>query len=299
MMETGLLLPDRPYRSLDEYVAAGGGTALRAVLAGGGDGVLDALDRSGLRGRGGAGFPAARKWRSVMTGGAELGDRYVVANGAEGEPGTFKDRALLRANPYQVIEGLCIAAHVIGVREAFIAVKASFTSEIAVLERALREMAGAGLVAAAPVTLVGGPEEYLFGEEKALLEVIEGNDPMPRWLPPYLHGLFATTPQEGWSAGVGQADLAGVTGANPTLVNNVETFANVPLVLARGADWYRGIGTPDTTGPLLCTVVGDVAHAGVGEIEPGTTLGEVIDRLGGGPRPGARSGPSSPGSRTP
>ena len=113
-MERGLLLPERPYTSLDEYVAAGGGAALRAVLDGGGDGVLDALDRSGLRGRGGAGFPAARKWRSVMTGGAELGDRYVVANGAEGEPGTFKDRALLRANPYQVIEGLCIAAHLIG-----------------------------------------------------------------------------------------------------------------------------------------------------------------------------------------
>src|SRR6185369_12128068 len=106
-MEPGLLLPDRPYPSLDDYVAAGGGTALRSVLADGGDGVLDALERSRLRGRGGAGFPAARKWRSVLAGGAALGDRYVVANGAEGEPGTFKDRALMRANPYQVIEGLC------------------------------------------------------------------------------------------------------------------------------------------------------------------------------------------------
>ena len=286
MMEPGLLLPAQPYETLDAYLASGGGTALRSVLADGGGEVVDALERSGLRGRGGAGFPVARKWRSVLSGGAELGDRYVVANGAEGEPGTFKDRALLRANPYQVIEGLSIAAHVVGAREAFVAVKASFAPEIAALERALREMAAAGLVAAAPITLVGGPEEYLFGEEKALLEVIEGNDPMPRWLPPYLHGLFATTPQEGWSAGAGPADLAGVTGANPTLVNNVETFANVPLILTRGADRYREIGTPDTTGPLLCTVVGDVVHAGVGEIEPGTTLGEVIERLGGGARPG-------------
>jgi NADH-quinone oxidoreductase subunit F len=286
-MDTGLLLPEAPYASLDDYLAAGGGAALPRAVERGPDWVIDELERSGLRGRGGAGFPTARKWHSVRAGGPGLGDRYVVANGAEGEPGTFKDRPLLRANPYQVIEGLCVAATVVGAREAFIAVKASFTAEIAALERALREMADAGLLTSTPVTLVSGPEEYLFGEEKGLLEVIEGNDPMPRWLPPYLHGLFATTPQEGWSAG-GQApasDVA-VTGANPTLVSNVETFANVPLVLTRGADWYRNIGTSETPGPLICTVVGDVVHAGSGEIEAGTSLRAVIDRLGGGPRAG-------------
>ena len=285
-MELGLLLPDAPYATLDDYLAAGGGRALPLAVDRGAAWVLDELERSGLRGRGGAGFPAARKWRSVLDGGPRLGDRYVVANGAEGEPGTFKDRPLMRTNPYQVIEGLCVAATVVGAREAFLAVKASFTPEIAALERALHEMADAGLLATAPVTLVSGPEEYLFGEEKALLEVIEGNDPMPRWLPPYLHGLFAATPQEGWSSGQGPASDDAVTGANPTLVSNVETFANVPLILARGADWYRGIGTVETPGPLLCTVVGDVAHAGFGEIEPGTPLSEVIDRLGGGPRQG-------------
>jgi NADH-quinone oxidoreductase subunit F len=284
--ESNLLLPTHPIASLDEYVAAGGGQALAAARARGGEWVLDELDRSGLRGRGGAGFPSATKWRSVVEGGAELGDRYVVANGAEGEPGTFKDRALMRANPYQVLEGLSVAATVVRAREAFVAVKASFRPEIDALERALREMADAGLLSDAPVSLVGGPEEYLFGEEKALLEVIEGNDPMPRWLPPYLHGLFATTPQEGWSAGVPPSDDARMIGSNPTLVNNVETLANVPLVLTRGAGWYRTIGTPGTTGPLICTVVGDVQRAGFGEIEPGTSLGEVIDRLGGGPAPG-------------
>lgn len=285
-MESGLLIAEPPFASLDDYLAAGGGTALPEAMARGADWVIDQLARAGLRGRGGAGFPAARKWRSVIAGGATLGDRYVVANGAEGEPGTFKDRPLMRTNPYQVIEGLCVAAHVIGAREAFLAVKASFTLEIAALERALREMADAGLLSHAPVTLVSGPEEYLFGEEKALLEVIEGNDPMPRWLPPYLHGLFATTPSEGWSSGVGQSDDVGVTGANPTLVSNVETLANVAVILTRGADWYSGIGTAETTGPLICTVVGDVAHAGFGEVEPGTRLGDVIDRIGGGPRPG-------------
>ncbi len=162
-------------------------------------------------------------------------------------------------------------------------VKASFSAEIEALERALQEMAAASLLGDAPVTLVGGPEEYLFGEEKAMLEVIEGNDPTPRWLPPYVHGLFATTPQEGWSAGVGPSDVdAARTGSNPTLVTNVESLANVPLIVTRGVDWYRGIGTEQTSGPLICTVVGDVEHAGYGEVEPGTPLRAVIDRIGGG-----------------
>jgi len=300
-MEPNLLLPASPYRSLDEYVAAGGGRAVAMARDRGAGWVLDELDRAGLRGRGGAGFPAGRKWRSVASGGKELGDRYVVANGAEGEPGTFKDRPLLRANPYQVLEGLSVAATVVGAREAFCAVKASFAPEIEALERALREMADAGLLSDAPVSLIAGPEEYLFGEEKALLEVIEGNDPMPRWLPPYLHGLYATTPQEGWSGGSGivDADVASFVGSNPTLVTNVETLANVPSILTRGADWFRAMGTAETPGPLICTVVGDVMHAGFAEIEPGTTLREVIDRIGGGVRPGRQvkavlSGVSNP-----
>lgn len=285
-MDKNLLLPTEPTTLLDEYVAAGGGRALRAARERGARWVVDQLERSGLRGRGGAGFPTVTKWRSIVEGGSELGIRYVVANGAEGEPGTFKDRALMRANPYQVLEGLAIAATVVEAQEAFVAVKASFQPEIDALERALREMAAAGLLCDAPVSLVGGPEEYLFGEETALLEVVEGNEPMPRWLPPYVHGLFATTPQEGWSAGVPPTDDARVIGSNPTLVNNVETLANVPLILTRGADWYRTIGTSRTPGPLICTVVGDVRHAGVGEVEPGTPLREVIDQLGGGLAPG-------------
>ena len=282
-MDPNLLLPNRPLATLDEYLAAGGGRALAAARKHGSEWVLAQLERAGLRGRGGVGFPTVTKWCSVAAGGQELGDRYAVANGAEGEPGTFKDRPLMRANPYQVLEGLSVAATVVHAREAFVAVKASFAPEIGALRRALREMADADLLCDAPVNLYGGPEEYLFGEEKALLEVIEGNEPMPRWLPPYLHGLFATTPQEGWSAGVGPTDDPAHTGSNPTLVNNVETLANVPLILARGADWYRTVGTRETRGPLICTVVGDVAHDGFGEIEPGISLRRVIDRLGGGP----------------
>ena len=283
---TTWLLPDDPFRSLEEYVAAGGGQALALARERGAEWTLDQLDRAGLRGRGGAGFPTGRKWRSVHDSGPELGDHFAVVNGAEGEPGTFKDRPLMRANPYQVIEGLSVAATVVGARDAFLAVKASFTPEIDALQRGLREMAEADLLCDAPVTLIAGPEEYLFGEEKALLEVIEGNEPLPRWLPPYLHGLFATTPQEGWGTGTQPIDDPNLVGSNPTLVNNAETLAHVPLILARGAEWFRSIGTPETPGPLLCTVVGDVAHAGYAEIAPGMTLREVIDHVGGGVRDG-------------
>jgi NADH-quinone oxidoreductase subunit F len=269
-----------------DYVAAGGGRALRLARENGSAWVIDQLVASGLRGRGGAGFPTGRKWQSVADAGPELGDRYAVANGAEGEPGTFKDRPIMRTNPYQVVEGLAIAATVVQAREAFIGVKASFTPEIASLERALTEMASAGLVSDAPISLVTGPEEYLFGEEKALLEVIEGNDPMPRWLPPYLHGLFATTPQEGWQGADRPQSDGDRVGSNPTLVNNVESLASVPLILTRGRDWYRSIGTSDTPGPLVCTVVGDVEHAGYAEIEPGMALREVIEVIGGGVRDG-------------
>jgi NADH-quinone oxidoreductase subunit F len=283
---TAFVLPDQPLATLADYVAAGGGQSLAIVRERGVEWTLDQLDKAGLRGRGGAGFPTGRKWRSVAAGGPELGDRYAVANGAEGEPGTFKDRPLMRTNPYQVIEGLTVAATVVRAREAFVAVKATFGPEIEALERAMHEMAEADLLCEAPITLVAGPEEYLFGEEKGLLEVIEGNDPLPRWLPPYLHGLFAQTPQEGWNTGNAPVEDPDVVGSNPTLVNNVESLANVPLILTRGANWYRSIGTPETPGPLLCTVVGDVARPGYAEIEPGMALREMIEQVGGGVRAG-------------
>jgi NADH-quinone oxidoreductase subunit F len=288
---TTLLLPERPFVTLDDYRAAGGGQALAIARERGSEWVVSELERSGLRGRGGAGFPVGRKWRSVFASARELGDRYAVANGAEGEPGTFKDRALMRANPYQVVEGLSIAATVVGAIEAFVAVKASFAREIEALQRALKEMAASDLLCDAPISLIGGPEEYLFGEETAMLEVIEGNDPLPRWLPPYLHGLFTRTPQEGWQASSrpdtdrAETDPERI-GSNPTLANNVESLANVPLILTRGADWFRSIGTDDTPGPLICTVVGDVERAGWAEVEAGTPLREVIDVIGGGVRAG-------------
>jgi NADH:ubiquinone oxidoreductase subunit F (NADH-binding) len=283
----GLLLPDDVLGSWADYARAqDGGAGMDAARKLGPDGVLDELTAAGLRGRGGAGFPAGRKWASIRSGGREVGDRYVVANGAEGEPGTFKDRALLERNPYQVLEGLQIAAETIGAVHAFVGVKRTFTRQIEALERAAREMTDQGVLGSVPVSIVTGPEEYLFGEETGLLEVVEGNDPLPRELPPYLMGLFATTPPVGWSAGAPVND--DLTASNPTLATNVETLANVPPILARGATWYRSYGTAESPGVVIVTVVGDTARAGVAEVALGTPLAEVIETVGGGVAPPRR-----------
>ncbi|MCC5950612.1 MAG: hypothetical protein JJU45_00805 [Acidimicrobiia bacterium] len=271
------LLPATELTTLAGYEAAGGGEALARLHDLGPEWVLDQLDAAGLRGRGGGGFPTATKWRSVRGGGAEVGTRYVVANGAEGEPGTFKDRTLLRANPFAVLEGLVVAARVVGAETAYLALKRTFVTETALVRQAIDEMDGAGWLDGLHIELVLGPSEYLFGEEKALLEVIEGEDPLPRLVPPYLYGLFSTAPQLGWSAGAGDGDSS-----NPTVVNNVETLAHAGTIVANGAEWFRAIGTEGTPGSLLVTVSGDTRRAGVAEMAAGTPLRTAIDEIGGG-----------------
>jgi NADH-quinone oxidoreductase subunit F len=283
MSAASRLLPASPLRSLDAYLDHGGGAGLVGARHIGPTETIAEIDAAGLRGRGGAGFPATVKWRSVAAGGP--GARYAVANGAEGEPGTFKDRALMRANPYAVLEGLLIAAEAVGARHAFIALKASFETELTAIRQALAEIDEAGWLAGIDVTVVTGPEEYLLGEEKALLEVIEGNEPLPRWLPPYLHGLFATAPQLGWQAHDPDATDPGGHSANPTLVNNVETLAHSAWILAHGADEFRREGTPASPGTMLCTVVGDITRPAVLEVSMGTPLRTVLDACGG-PQPG-------------
>ena len=277
------LLLDPPVASLDQHLDRGGGRALQRCLEDGPEATLRAVADAGLRGRGGAGFPAARKWESIRTGGGR--HRYAVCNAAEGEPGTFKDRAVLRANPYQVLEGLLVAAHVVGAVEAIIALKASFETEIARVRFALDELAGAGWLEAMPIRVVTGPEEYLFGEEKALLEVIEGNEPLPRQLPPYLHGLYATAPQIGWQAHEPEAGHERGHESNPTLVNNAETLAQAAWIVANGVDAFRALGTETSPGTVICTVVGDVDEPGVSEVPMGTPLADVLARHGA-PRPG-------------
>ncbi|HLF40511.1 MAG TPA: hypothetical protein VI854_03445, partial [Acidimicrobiia bacterium] len=275
------LLPAEPVTSLDAYLAGDvGGLGLAKAVALGSAGTIEEVRRSGLRGRGGAGFPTARKWEGVLGEGGT--HRYLVVNAAEGEPGTFKDRALMRANPYQLVEGALIAAYAVGVVEVFIGLKASFRQEIEAVTRAVEELQGAGICQDFTVTIAAGPDEYLYGEESAMLEVIEGKDPLPRLLRPYQHGLFATMPQEGWSAAPEQGGHRPGHESNPTLVNNVETLSNLPWILTKGADWFRTMGTEDSPGTVVCTVLGDVAHAGVAEVELGTPLADVIRTVGGG-----------------
>ncbi|HEU4354979.1 MAG TPA: NADH-ubiquinone oxidoreductase-F iron-sulfur binding region domain-containing protein [Actinomycetota bacterium] len=256
-------LIDPACATLDTYVAAGGLRGLEAALEMPPEGVIGIVTESGLRGRGGGGFPTGEKWRAIREVGA--GDRYVVCNAAEGEPATFKDRYLLRRNPYQVLEGLLIAAYAIGAAGAYIGLKEAFAAETDALVRAAQEMHDAGVVDPVPVELVFGPDLYLFGEETGLLEVIEGRPPLPRSARPYMQGLFASPPME-----------------NPTLVNNAETLANVPHVLGDGADWLRSAGTPRSPGTILFTLAGDVRREGVFELPMGTPLRSLVEDAGGG-----------------
>jgi NADH-quinone oxidoreductase subunit F len=262
-----ILLSDGPVSSIDAYVEGGGGKGLAAARERAPEEVIEEVRRSGLRGRGGAGFPTGMKWRTVRE--DPCPTKYVVCNAAEGEPGTFKDRRLLRMNPYQVIEGLGIAAHAVGAERAFIGIKAGFEQEVKRLGEAMEEMAARDLVGPVPVELIQGPDEYLFGEEKALLEVIEGNEPLPRVVPPWMEGLFRTPDSP-----------------NPTAVNNVETLANVPHILEKGAEWFRSFGTDDSPGTMVFTLCGDVRHPGVYELPMGFSLRELIYGVGGGPPEG-------------
>lgn len=282
---TTFLMPAVPITSLADYLATdSGGAGVERAQELGPAATIDLVLRSGLRGRGGGGFPTGQKWAGIAA--QSGGRRYVVCNGAEGEPGTFKDRALLRANPYQLVEGLVIAAFATAANEAFVCLKASFGREIEGVTRAVQEFQTAGICADCKVTVVAGPEEYLFGEEKAMLEVIEGNEALPRWLPPHLHGLFATAPQLGWQSHDTQTGQASGSGSNPTLVNKVETLSNIPHILAHGADWFRSMGTDQSPGTIVTTVVGDVLAPDVGEVELGTSLRAVIDAVGSGVTPG-------------
>ena len=174
---SSMALLEHSASSFDEYVDGGGGRGLERALAMTPEQVIEEVSFSGLRGRGGGGFPTGRKWLAVRTTGT--GARYVVCNAAEGEPATFKDRLLIRRNPYRVIDGAEIAAHAVGAEQAFIGIKDSFTTEIELLTRALHEMDDADALPV-PIGLVAGPDHYLLGEETALLEVIEERDPLPR-----------------------------------------------------------------------------------------------------------------------
>jgi len=283
-MTQQFLLPSQPIETIAEYLDSAGGRGLEQALRLGELATIDLITSAGLRGRGGAGFPAGRKWLSVREGGAGL--RFVVANGAEGEPATFKDRMLMRRDPYRIVEGAAIAAFAVGAGTVYLATKRSYRPEVRALTRAALEMTGQGMLQELSVNIVEGPDDYLYGEEKALLEVVEGRDPLPRLLPPYELGLFATASAIGWEAGSRPVSVRDES--NPTVVNNVETLATAAHVLANGVDWFRSMGTAQSPGNVIVTVVGDVGRPGVHEVEMGTPFSTVLEELCGGPLSGRR-----------
>ncbi len=277
------VLDPEPVASLDAWIHDGGGRGLEAARAVGAPAVLDTLDASGLRGRGGAGFPTGVKWRSVAANASPDEPATVVVNGAEGEPGSFKDRAILAANPYRVLEGGLIAAVTIGADRLVVAVKGAGHPGGDQVRAAAAELTAAGWGGGITIDVLEGPGEYLFGEEKALLEVLEGRPPFPRVTPPWRRG--AEELGDG-SAGAGGIELAGpgdATPAPPALVNNVETMANVPAIVVEGPEWFRSVGTAESPGTIVCTVTGRTRRHGVAEVPMGTPLREVIDTIGGGP----------------
>jgi NADH:ubiquinone oxidoreductase subunit F (NADH-binding) len=277
------VLDRQPIRTLREYVDTGGGNALRAAREGSADQIIQLLHSSGLRGRGGAGFPTGIKWETVAASRAIRDVTTVVVNAAEGEPGTFKDRALLRTNPFRVLEGALIAAVAMQRDRLRIGIKGTFGREIGRLTAAIAELHDAGWLQDVDLQLVLGPSSYLFGEETALLEVIEGRQPFPRVTPPYRRGLQAHDTRS--AGGVSLATVGGDE-APPALVDNVETLANVPLIVERGADWFRELGTERSPGTIICTVSGATRRSGVGEVAMGSTLRDVVDLIGWGVRPG-------------
>jgi NADH-quinone oxidoreductase subunit F len=293
------LLPDPPVTSVTDWVSRGGGKGLARAYEIGPDATIQEILDAKLRGRGGAGFPTGLKWRSLRE--SAQGDQcYIVCNGSEGEPGTFKDRTLLRANPYQLIEGMAIAAFALGAVKGFIGLKARYVEHTEIVLQAIQDMKAAGLAGEVPIQLVPGPDAYLFGEETALLQAVMGEPPTPRLVPPYIQGIFSTAPTFDWSALPDDelieayADTAfslpapGSGLASPTLVNNIETYATAAHILRNGSDWFRSMGTDDTPGHGVMTMVGDLERQIVQEVDMGSTLRELVDGPCGGISGGRR-----------
>ncbi len=260
---------------LDEYLAHEGFQALRrCLLEWKPEAIIDAIERSGLRGRGGAGFPTGVKWRAVRQ---QPGDvKYVICNGDEGDPGAFMDRMILESFPYRVIEGLAIAAVAVGAHDAFFYIRHEYPNALKRVRAALAECERRGWVgerllgAEYPLRfhIREGAGAFVCGEETALIASIEGRRGMPRLRPPF----------------PAQSGLWG----QPTLINNVETLALVPWIVRHGADAFAAIGTRTSKGTKVFALAGKVRRAGLIEIPMGTTLREIVEDIGGGVAPGRR-----------
>lgn len=260
--------------NIEEYITSNGYDALGKVLSEmTPESVIEVVEKSGLQGRGGAGFPTGRKWKFVRA--AQGSKKYIVCNADESEPGTFKDRIVLEGDPHVVIESMAIAAYAIGADEGYIYIRGEYGLAYRRLEKAILQAREFGFLGNNifgtefnfDIHIHAGAGAYVCGEETALLESLEGKRGEPRSRPPYpvTKGL--------WN--------------KPTSVNNVETLANIPAIIRNGAEWYRSIGTPSSPGTKVYTIMGNVNFSGVIEVPMGVTLREVINIYAKGMKPGS------------
>jgi bidirectional [NiFe] hydrogenase diaphorase subunit len=262
---SGVIDPER----IEDYIAANGYTALiKALTEMSQREVIDEVTRSGLRGRGGAGYPTGLKWSTVSKSvGAQ---KYVICNADEGDPGAFMDRSVLESDPHRVLEGMLIAAYAVGASEGYIYVRAEYPLAIKRLRTAIRQAERLGLLGANicgtrfsfRVDLRLGAGAFVCGEETALIASVEGKRGTPRPRPPYpaMEGLFG----------------------QPTLINNVETYANIAPIIRNGGEWYAGIGTEKSKGTKVFALAGRVENTGLVEVPMGITLREMVFEIGGG-----------------
>ncbi len=260
--------------SLENYKARGGYEALAKAIKGSPEDLIQIVSDAGLRGRGGAGFPTGKKWQFTRE--APEQPRYLVMNGGEDEPGSKKDRVLLENLPYLVIEGAVLSAYAIGASKAYLYINANYQEATQSINDALAEAKAAACWGQSilgsnynlDIELVPAPHNYVAGEDTAVLEVIEGRNPLPRQKPPFpvTVGLFN----------------------KPTSVNNVETLANVAPILLKGAEWYRKFGTAESPGTMIFSLNDDVNKPGVYELPFGTPLRYLIEECGGGMKDGKK-----------
>jgi bidirectional [NiFe] hydrogenase diaphorase subunit len=271
LARSGRVDPER----IEEYIEAGGYQALHHVLFEMQPAqVIEAIARSGLRGRGGAGYPTGLKWATVAKSAGT--QKFVICNGDEGDPGAFMDRSVLESDPHAIIEGMAIAARAVGADQGYLYVRAEYPLAVSRLQIAIRQARQHGLLGSAifesafnfNVDIRIGAGAFVCGEETALMASIEGGRGQPRPRPPF--------PAE-----------QGLWG-HPTLINNVETFANVAAIINRGPDWYSALGTEKSKGTKVFSLTGKIRNTGLIEVPMGMTIRKIVEELGGGAPDGAK-----------